>query len=211
MSNSDPSVGRRRPPMGGAGTLFIVSAPSGAGKTSLVRALTERLPGIGVAVSHTTRPPRPGEQDGVAYHFVSPETFSRMVDDGAFLEHAQVFDHAYGTSWKEVESRLASGDDVILEIDWQGARLVRERMPGAVGVYILPPSIEALEQRLRDRGQDDEAVIARRMRDARIELSHADEYEYRIVNDDFDEALERFRDVVETVRRRGVASRDGTA
>ncbi len=190
------------PPRSGSGTLFIVSAPSGAGKTSLVKALTERLSGIGVAVSHTTRAPRPGERHGVAYHFVSPEVFARMVDEGAFLEHATVFDHAYGTSRQEVESRLAAGDDVILEIDWQGARAIRRQMPEAIGIYILPPSIEVLEQRLRARGQDDEVVIARRMRDARVEMSHADEYDYRIVNDDFEEALDRFQAIVEAHRRK---------
>ena len=201
MSNKQ-DIDTVRPMGSGHGTLFIVSAPSGAGKTSLVKALTERLSGIGVAVSHTTRAPRPGERHGVAYHFVSPEVFARMVDEGAFLEHATVFDHAYGTSRREVESRLESGDDVILEIDWQGARAIRRQMPGAVGIYILPPSIEVLERRLKARGQDDEAVIARRMRDARIEMSHADEYDYRIVNDDFDEALDRLQTIVEVHRRK---------
>ncbi len=184
------------------GGLFIVSAPSGAGKTSLVKALIGRLEDLVVSVSHTTRAPRPGEQDGIDYHFIAPEVFAQMVAAGAFLEHAQVFDHAYGTAWAEVERLLAAGRDVILEIDWQGARAVRKQLPEAVSIYILPPSIAVLEQRLRARGKDDEQVIERRMRDARRELSHADEYDYQLVNDDFDEALDAFQAIIQE-RRRG--------
>jgi len=177
------------------GTLYIISAPSGAGKTSLVTALVESAPGIAVSVSHTTRAPRPGEQDGVQYHFVDTDTFQQRIKDGDFLEHAQVFDNFYGTSRQAVEQQLAQGMDVILEIDWQGARLVREQMPDYVGIFILPPSVAALQERLSGRGQDDDEVIARRMRDAKSEASHYDEYEYLIINDDFDTALVELRAV----------------
>jgi guanylate kinase len=170
-------------------TLYIVSAPSGAGKTSLVKALVESTPEIAVAVSHTTRSMRPGEVDGVDYHFVSVETFEGMVRQGAFLEHAKVFDNYYGTSRAEVSRWLARDVDVILEIDWQGARQVREQMPEADSIFVIPPSREALETRLRGRGQDSEEIIARRMRDAESEMSHYGEYAYLVVNDDFDTAL----------------------
>ncbi len=184
------------------GTLFIVSAPSGAGKTSLVRALVEREPGVTLSVSHTTRPPRPGERDGVDYHFVDAATFERMVAEDAFLEHAEVFGNRYGTARATVERELEADRDVILEIDWQGARQVRAAMPGAVSVFILPPSREALEQRLRGRGQDDEAVIARRMARAVDEISHYDEYDYLVVNDVFETALEELRAIVRATRLR---------
>ena len=179
--------------MTASGTLFIISAPSGAGKTSLVRALLDSTPGIGVSVSHTTRAPRPGETDGVDYHFVSVAEFEKMVAEGVFLEHARVFDNFYGTSRRAIEARLAAGEDVILEIDWQGAAQVRAQMDDTVSIFILPPSREALEERLRGRGQDDEAIIERRMRDARSEASHFDEYDYLVVNDDFDTALQELR------------------
>ena len=171
------------------GTLYIVSAPSGAGKTSLVKALLERMDGIRVSVSHTTRPPRPGEQDGVDYHFVDKAGFQRLVEAGDFLEHAQVFDNFYGTSRSAVQAQLDAGDDVILEIDWQGARQVRRQFPDAVGVFILPPSLEALRERLTGRGQDPDEVIERRMRDAVSEMAHYDEYDYLVFNDDFEVAL----------------------
>jgi guanylate kinase len=151
----------------GSGTLYIISAPSGAGKSSLLRDLLETMGGdLALSVSHTTRRPRPGEVDGTDYHFVDGVAFDGMVGRGEFLEHARVFDNRYGTSRQSVADQLATGVDVILEIDWQGARLVRELLPEAVGIFILPPSREALQQRLQDRGQDDDAVIARRMRDA---------------------------------------------
>ncbi len=184
------------------GTLFIVSAPSGAGKTSLVKALVERLDHIRLSVSYTTRAPRPGEREGVDYHFVDEEAFRRMVREGAFLEHARVFDHFYGTSRTWIEERLRAGTDVVLEIDWQGARQVREAIPGAVGVFILPPSREVLEERLRGRGQDDEAVIARRMQDAVNEMRHYKEYDYLVINDVFDEALEQLTHIVHAARLR---------
>jgi len=175
----------------GSGTLYILSAPSGAGKSSLLKALLESMSGeLVLSVSHTTRYPRPGEVDGEDYYFVDGVAFEGMVKRGEFLEHAQVFDNRYGTSRQAVADQLATGVDVILEIDWQGARLVREQMPEAVSIFIMPPSQEALQQRLQDRGQDDDEVIARRMRDAVSEMSHYDEYDYLVINDVFQEALD---------------------
>ncbi|WP_028292300.1 guanylate kinase [Oceanobacter kriegii] len=190
------------------GTLFIFSAPSGAGKTSLVNALLKTTKHIGVSVSHTTRAPRPGEENGVAYHFVSVDEFKTMIGNAAFLEHAQVFDNFYGTSQPWVESELAAGRDVILEIDWQGAEQVRKLMPEAVSVFIAPPSIEALRERLTKRGQDDEATIERRMRDAQSEMSHYCEYDYLIINDNFDNTLEELRSIVIARRHRLEAQRE---
>jgi len=182
------------------GTLYIVSAPSGAGKTSLVHALREQDNRVAFSISHTTRPMRPGEKKGVDYHFVDKTTFETMADAGDFLESAQVFDNYYGTARTEVERRLASDHDVVLDIDWQGARQVRERMPECVSIFILPPSKEALENRLRGRGQDSEEVIARRMRDAVVEISHYDEYDYLIVNDVFEQALDELSAIFTTNR-----------
>ncbi|MDC8804596.1 guanylate kinase [Halomonas pacifica] len=193
------------------GTLFIVSAPSGAGKTSLVRALLERLDGIEVSVSHTTRPKRPGEVDGVNYHFVDVPAFEAMIERGDFVEHARVFDNYYGTSRPAVQARLAAGQDVILEIDWQGARQVREQFPEAQSVFILPPSRAALEARLTGRGTDDAEVIARRMRDAISEMSHYDEYDHVIINDDFAVALDELCALVLTSRTRLARVRSGQA
>jgi guanylate kinase len=188
------------------GTLFIVSAPSGAGKTTLVNALVERLPRISLSVSHTTRPIRPGETDGVHYHFVDDGTFDRMVAEGAFLEHAHVFDHRYGTALAPVQTRLASGEDVILEIDWQGARQARVAIPEAVSIFVLPPSREALLERLRSRGEDSDEVIERRMGLADEELSHQDEFDHHLVNDDFETALEALAAIVEGLRPAPVGS-----
>jgi guanylate kinase len=171
------------------GTLYIISAPSGAGKTSLVKALLERLSGVVVSVSHTTRAPRPGEQDGVDYHFINKVEFERLVENGDFLEHAQVFDNYYGTRRAIVLERLEADEDVILEIDWQGARQVSEAFPQAVKIFILPPSREALQQRLTSRGQDSDQVIGRRMADAINEMRPYEEYHYLIFNDEFDVAL----------------------
>ncbi|ALP51696.1 guanylate kinase [Candidatus Tenderia electrophaga] len=185
-----------------SGTLYIISAPSGAGKTSLVKALVDAIEDIRVSVSHTTRPMRPGEVDGVNYNFVDPAVFERMVDEDVFLEHAQVFDNFYGTSREWVEQQLREGIDVILEIDWQGAQQVRPRMPGCVGVFILPPSRETLMQRLRGRGQDSEAVIQRRFRDAVTDMSHFHEYDYVVINDDFAEALLDVSAIVRARRQR---------
>lgn len=176
-----------------AGVLFIVSAPSGTGKTSLVNKLLEFEPNMMVAVSHTTRAKRAKETDAVNYHFVDPDVFERMIKENAFLEHAKVFDHLYGTSKAAVERDLSAGRDVVLEIDWQGARQVRVAFPQAVGIFILPPSVASLRSRLRSRGQDDDAVIEARLAAARGEMMHCEEYDYLIVNDDFAVALGELR------------------
>ncbi|WP_020207596.1 guanylate kinase [Gilvimarinus chinensis] len=178
------------------GILYTVSAPSGAGKTSLVSALVKSSPEVCVSVSHTTRPMRPGEQCGVNYHFVSHDEFTGMLSEGAFLEHAQVFGNLYGTSQKWVEDTLKSGLDVILEIDWQGAAQVRKLMPETVSLFILPPSLSALRQRLTGRGQDDESVIEARMNEAISEISHYVEADYLIINDDFTVALAQFQALI---------------
>jgi guanylate kinase len=186
-----------------AGTLYVVSAPSGAGKTSLVHALLESMGDeLALSVSHTTRAPRPGEADGRDYHFVTAETFRRMIDDRAFLEHARVFDNHYGTARSGIAAQLAQGRDVILEIDWQGARQVRRALPESVGIFILPPSREALQERLRARGQDDEAVIERRMREAVNEMSHYGEYDYLVINEVFRTAHDELAAIIRSRRLR---------
>jgi guanylate kinase len=184
------------------GQLFVIAAPSGAGKTSLVRALLARSPDIEVSVSYTTRKPRPNEVDGRDYCFVDRAAFERLIAQDVLLEHAQVFDNFYGTSRERVGRALAAGRDVILEIDWQGARQVRARMPDCATIFILPPSCAALEQRLRSRRTDDEAVIARRLRDATADISHWREFDFVIVNDQFEEALVALESIV---GRRGAA------
>lgn len=171
------------------GKLYIISAPSGAGKTSLVKQLLRQVPQVAVSVSHTTRPKRPGESHGVDYFFVSVAEFQAMLEQQAFLEHAQVYDNYYGTAEQTVTDQLRNGFDVILEIDWQGAEQVKSLFPDSVSIFILPPSIDVLRQRLRSRGQDDEATIERRMRDAVAEISHYPQYDYLVVNDGFDQAL----------------------
>ncbi|MEN8259035.1 MAG: guanylate kinase [Pseudomonadota bacterium] len=182
------------------GTLFIISAPSGAGKTSLVKRLRAELDHIAVSVSHTTRDKRPGEIHGHDYFFVNATEFQAMLDNGAFLEHAKVFDSYYGTSKATVEDALAGGEDVILEIDWQGAQQVREMAPRCISIFILPPSRAILEERLRGRGQDSEETISRRMRDAINEMSHYNEFDYLIVNDDFECALFQLKGIIVTYR-----------
>jgi guanylate kinase len=171
------------------GTLYTVSAPSGAGKTSLVKALVESISDLQVSVSHTTRDQRPGEVDGLNYHFVSTEAFLGMLEANAFLEHAEVFGNYYGTSQQWVQDQLDAGIDVILEIDWQGAEQVHRLMPDSVGIFILPPSRAALEQRLNNRGQDSNEVIQRRMAQAVEEMRHYSQANYLVINDKFEEAL----------------------
>jgi guanylate kinase len=178
------------------GHLYVIAAPSGTGKTSLVKALMAGTPSLAFSVSHTTRPRRVNEVDGRDYHFTDKDTFRRMIAAGEFLEHAEVFDNLYGTGRGGVEQALARGQDLLLEIDWQGARQVRERLPEAIDVFILPPSRAALETRLRGRGTDSDAVIARRLQDSVTELSHWGEFRYGIVNDRFEQALDELRRVV---------------
>jgi guanylate kinase len=185
-----------------AGTLFVVSAPSGAGKTSLVRELRTRLDGFTVSVSHTTRPQRPGEIHGREYFFVSRDEFDAMVANGDFLEHAQVFDNYYGTARSTVEHALRSGCDVLLEIDWQGARQIKTQLPNCQTIFILPPALTTLEQRLKSRGQDGDEVIARRMRDAISEMTHYGEFDYLVVNDDFEFAVTQLVNIVTACRLR---------
>lgn len=180
----------------------MVSAPSGAGKTSLVKALVERSPEVRVSVSYTTRLIRPGEIDGVNYHFVSREVFVDMIERGDFLEHAEVFGNLYGTSQSWVESQLERGGDIILEIDWQGAQQVRRLMPASVSIFILPPSREILIQRLRNRGQDSEEIIARRTDEAITEMAHYAESDYLIINDQFQQALADLQAIVHGQRLR---------
>jgi len=168
--------------------LYVISAPSGAGKTSLVRALLATRPNLVVSVSHTTRPPRPNEVDGRDYFFVSADRFAELVSADAFLEHARVFDNWYGTGAQQLRERLERGSDVLLEIDWQGARQVRSARPDCTSVFILPPSLDALEQRLRERRTDSAQTIARRLADARADMAHYAEFDYVVVNDQFERA-----------------------
>ncbi len=179
-----------------SGNLFIISAPSGAGKTSLVNALLESTPGLKLSVSYTTRAPRPGEVDGREYHFVSRETFLEMAKRGDFLESAEVYGNLYGTSQSWIESEIAGGHDILLEIDWQGAAQVRKIFPGCIGIFILPPSLQALETRLKGRKQDSAEVIAQRLQAARDDIAHVAEFDYVIINDKLDEAVQQLKAVV---------------
>lgn len=184
------------------GTLYIVAAPSGAGKSSIVNAVLARDPNICLSISFTSRAPRPGERHAEHYHFVSAQEFEHMVEAGDFFEHARVHGDWKGTARQSVEPQLAQGKDVLLEIDWQGARQVRSQLPGAVSVFILPPSRQALEQRMRNRGQDSEAVIAQRLAAAREEMSHYGEFDYVIVNEDFDVAVSEMASIFTASRLR---------
>jgi guanylate kinase len=186
------------------GHLYVIAAPSGAGKTSLLRAVMQRRPGVEFSVSCTTRKPRPGEVDGRDYHFIGRSDFERLVDAGEFVEHANVFGNLYGTRLSVVESALDEGRDLILEIDWQGAKQVRERLPEAVQIFILPPSRAELERRLRGRGSDSDEVIARRLAESALEMSHWRDFDYVIVNRDFEEAAAELEAIFD---RRGEASR----
>ena len=182
------------------GLLFAVSAPSGTGKTSLVRALAECDPSLSVSVSHTTRPRRPTEREGVNYHFIGRDTFLEMAGAGGFLEHALVFGHHYGTALENVQRERAAGRDLILEIDWQGADQVRRTAPETIGIFIAPPSREALRQRLVARGEDTTEIIERRLREARAEIAHYRDYDYFVVNDEFQATLEDLRAIVRAER-----------
>ncbi|MCM2681002.1 guanylate kinase [Echinimonas agarilytica] len=186
------------------GSLIIVSAPSGAGKSSLISALIEALGTnrVQVSVSHTTRAPRPGEIDGQHYHFVSHQEFHALIEQGVFFEYAEVFGHYYGTSCQAIEQQLNNGIDVMLDIDWQGAQQIRKQVNDSVSVFILPPSSAELESRLRNRGQDSDEIIAGRMAKAQAEMSHFNEYDYIIVNDNFEHALADMRNVVASARLR---------
>ena len=186
------------------GSLFIISAPSGAGKTSLVKALVEKDVNLHASVSHTTRSPRPGEKEGSNYHFIKKGLFDKMVSQGEFLESAQVFDHFYGTSKLWVQSQLEAGTDVVLEIDWQGARQIKECMPLACAIFILPPSKNALQERLMSRGQDNPEVIERRMDQAVNEMSHFESSDYLVLNRNFEDALNELEVIVKAQRLRTV-------
>lgn len=187
------------------GTLFIVSAPSGAGKSSLIDALLKRFnldDKLRLSVSHTTRAPRPGEIDHVSYHFITNEEFEKLIERNAFYEYAHVFDHYYGTSLEIVEQWLNEGKDVLLDIDWQGARQIRRQTPDAKGIFIVPPSLEELNRRLVTRATDAPEVIEKRMSKAISEISHYNEYDYVIVNDDFDESLLNMRSIILSNRQK---------
>ena len=191
-------------PTAKAGRLYVVSAPSGAGKTSLVKALMEREPGLRFSISYTTRPPRANEVEGRDYHFITPEEFGGMVEHGEFLEHAQVFDNFYGTGRAAVREALTAGQRLLLEIDWQGARQVRSSMPAAHSIFILPPTRRALEERLTARSTDSPEVIRRRLKDAQRDIAHWIEFDYVVINDRFEQAVLDFQAIV---RERGDALR----
>ncbi len=191
MSNNAPQ----------SGDLFIIAAPSGGGKTSLVKSLLEQDSRLVLSVSHTTRLPRPGESDGQHYHFVSESEFNEMIGQGDFMEHALVFGHHYGTNRKTVAQQLENGRDILLEIDWQGARQVRNAFPDSCSIFILPPSLETLQNRLQERGQDSAEVIQNRMTEARNEISHWEEFDQLLVNNDFDMTLEELASILNDHRK----------
>jgi guanylate kinase len=182
------------------GKLFIIAAASGTGKTTLVQSLCESLPDLRFSISCTTRPMRPGERNGVNYYFTDDATFDGMIARGEFLEYEEVFDYRYGTPRAWVDEQLRAGMDIILEIDWKGASNIRAKKPDSIGIFILPPSFAALEQRLRSRAQDNEATIQRRLRESREELSHFREFDYLVINDDLDTALAELRAIIESHR-----------
>ena len=183
-----------------SGLLFVITAPSGAGKTSLIDAVMREDPSLKISVSYTTRAPRPGEKDGVDYHYVDDATFLAMRERGEFLESAEVHGNRYGTSRTVIQDAVQRGEDLILEIDWQGARQVRTLFPGCVGIFILPPSVEELERRMRARGQDADAVIRSRVQNAREELAHVGEFKYAIINKDFDVAKRELSEIIQKER-----------
>ena len=183
-----------------SGHLFVITAPSGAGKSSLIQALMKDDPSLKLSISYTTRLPRPGEQNGREYHFVDDATFLRMREQGEFLESAEVHGYRYGTSKRVIREALERGEDLILEIDWQGARQVRSLHPDCIGIFILPPSVEELERRMRTRAQDSDAVIRRRLESAREELAHAEEFEYAIINKEFETAKTELAEIIRKER-----------
>ena len=189
------------------GRLFVITAPSGAGKSSLIQALLKADSSLKLSTSYTTRPPRPGEQNGREYHFVSEAEFLAMRERGEFLESAEVHGNHYGTAKRVIVEALERGHDLLLEIDWQGARQVRKLHPDCIGIFILPPSVEELERRMRARGQDSEAVIQRRLANAREELEHVDEFKYAIINKDFEAAKGELTSIIEKERSRGANHR----
>jgi guanylate kinase len=193
-------IATKAPPA--SGCLFVLAAPSGGGKTSLVRALLEREPGMRLSISYTTRPPRPGEQDGVDYHFVDEAKFLALQAAGEFLEHAYVHRNWYATSATWLRKETEAGHDVLLEIDWQGAQQVRKLIPDAIGIFILPPSLDVLRQRIMDRRQDSSAVIERRLKAARGEIAHLEEFDYVIINNNFDDAVDDLASIVRSARLR---------
>ena len=182
------------------GNLFIISAPSGAGKSTLINALLQQHADMQLSVSHTTRSPRPGETNGVQYHFTDVPSFKQLIAEDQFIEWAEVFGNYYGTSKAALADKLAQGIDVFLDIDWPGARQIKQQLPFVTSIFVLPPSVDALEQRLNQRGQDSAEVIAGRMAKARDEISHADEYDYWVVNDDLQLALQQFSGIIQTQR-----------
>ena len=183
-----------------SGRLFVITAPSGAGKTSLIDAVMQDDPALRISISYTTRSPRPGEKDGVDYHFVDRKTFLAMRERGEFLESAEVHGNYYGTGKQVILDAVKRGDDLILEIDWQGAQQVRRLYPGCIGIFILPPSVEELERRMRSRGQDSDEVIRQRVQNAREELSHAGEFKYAIINKDFETARRELASIIQRER-----------
>jgi guanylate kinase len=189
-------------PVREVGTVLIVAAPSGAGKSTLVNALLAEDPTVKLSISYTTRPPRPGEEHGREYFFVDVPTFAAMRARDEFIESAEVHGHLYGTSARWIADRITDGDDVLLEIDWQGAQQIKRRFPNAVGIFVLPPSIDALEARLRLRGQDENAVITRRLLAAGGEIAHAREFDYAIINQEFAEAVQQLKSIVRAARLR---------
>ena len=181
--------------------LIIIAAPSGCGKTSLVKALLDSYDNLCVSVSHTTRKARKGEIDGENYHFISTETFKEMIGNNDFIEHAEVFGNMYGTSRANIKEKLENNVDIILEIDWQGARQVRQNMPDSISIFILPPSINTLRERLKNRGQDDEDTISKRMANSKTEISHYNEFGYLIINNQFDSALNELKSIIDDYRK----------
>ncbi len=187
------------------GSLYVIAAPSGGGKTSLIRGLLARVDNLEFSVSHTTRSQRPGEIDGRDYHFIDQSRFDQMVEADDFVEYATVFKHSYGTSKQQISDRLRQGIDIILEIDWQGARQIKASFEQAIGIFILPPSVEVLHQRLSGRGQDDADIIAHRMDKAREEMSHYGEFDYLIINDRFEESIDKLQHIIKAQRLNGHA------